>query len=93
MALLDDVKLALRVTGSADDDLLQRLIASATREYLAYTIGEIPEDMTSVDVPEDAINGIVLMVKADYDADPLKRNDYRQAAMSLWTPYRSDWGV
>lgn len=104
MAALDDVKAALRVTHSLDDALLTRLISSATREYFAFVdpdqlpVGpEIESSSDSPDgeafVPEDAFNGIVLMVQADYDASPLDRERIRQAAERLWMPYRKGLGL
>lgn len=104
MAALDDVKKALRVTHSLDDDLLTRLISSATREYFAFAdpdqLPVDPEIESSSDspdgeafVPEDAFNGIVLMVQADYDGDPLQREALRKAAEALWQPYRRHMGV
>jgi len=104
MAAIDDVKLALRVTHNDDDDLLERLISSATREYFAFVqptqLPVSPEEESSSDspdgtawVPEDAFNGVVLMVQADYDGDPEKRETYRRAAQALWQPYRTCMGV
>lgn len=104
MAVLDDVKKALRVTHEEDDDFLTRLINSATREYFAYVNpDELPTDPAiesssetpdaEAFVPEDAFNGIVLMVQADYDGDPLQREVLRRAAETLWTPYRQHMGM
>lgn len=87
MALIDDVKKTLRVTQTSDDDLLNRLCDSATMEYLRFIGAEIPTDMTTVTVEEDALNGIILMVQADYDGDPLMREKLRSAAEALWMPY------
>lgn len=93
MAMIDDVKAALKIDGTDSDNELNRLIASATREYLAFVLGTVPSDASSVDIPEDAINGIILMVKADYDADATERKKYRDAAETLWMPYRENLGV
>jgi hypothetical protein len=104
MAALDDVKSALRVTHSDDDALLTRLISSATREYFAFADpAQLPVDPnveSSSDspdgdgfVPEDAFNGIVLMVQADYDGAPEDRMKARAAAEALWMPYRRCMGV
>lgn len=94
MALIDDVKLALRIDGNDMDAEIERLIQGATREYLQYTTGSIDAGTTSVEVPDDAVNGIILMVRADYDADPIKRDQYRKAAETLWHPYKTyDWTV
>lgn len=92
MSALDDVKAALRITDAGSDALLQRLIDSALREYLQFT-GTLDDTATTATVPEDAFNGIVLMVQADYDGDPEKRDRYRRAAETLWQPYRTDMGV
>ena len=107
---LAEVKLALRITHSDDDELLQRLLQSATRECLrflnstelptaaadtsidyGFITGVITAD--TVDILPDIFNGIVLMVQADYEGDPTKRDIYRRSAESLWTPYRSEMGV
>jgi len=94
---LAEVKLALRITHSDDDDLLQRLLQSATRECLRFLNStELPVDDSTadtVDILPDIFNGIVLMVQADYEGDPTKRDIYRRSAESLWTPYRSEMGV
>jgi hypothetical protein len=87
MAVLDDIKETLRVTHNEDDALLSRLIASATMEYTRFIGAEITSDMGSITVEEDAFNGIVLMIQADYDGDPLMRDKLRAAAESLWMPY------
>ena len=87
--LIDDVKLALRVTHSNDDTLLQRLIDAATMECIAYCNITIPDGETTVSLTENIINGIVLMVQADYDGDPFKRNDYLAAAYRLWDAVRT----
>lgn len=103
MTALTDVKEALRITHDSDDNLLLRLISSATREYFAFVnpaelpgdpaiVVEDPPDDTGF-VPEDAFNGVVLIVQADYDGDPEKRMTYRKAAESLWMPYRTNMGV
>lgn len=90
MALLDDVKAHLRITDNASDALLNRLIASATKEYLNFT-GRAAT--ATVDVEEDAITGLILAVQADYDGDPVQRRAYLAAAHALWQPYRIDMGV
>jgi hypothetical protein len=33
------------------------------------------------------VNGIILMVQADYDGDIREREKYRAAAEALWMPY------
>ena len=93
MALLDDVKQAMRVIHSADDALLTRLINSASLEYIQFCNLEIDSDATVEPITEDAFQGLVLMVQADYSADPEKRASYRKAAETLWTPHRIGMGV
>jgi uncharacterized phage protein (predicted DNA packaging) len=83
---LEQVKQTLRQTHDEDDDLLQRLIDSAESECLRYLATEelpIVDDLLAPDVA----NGIILMVQADYDGDPLNREKLREAAQSLWNPY------
>ena len=90
MALIDDVKLHLRISGTDSDALLTRLINSAVREFINFT------GITAVSVvttEEDAVNGIILAVQADYDGDPAKRAIYIDAARALWMPYRISMGV
>jgi hypothetical protein len=93
MALIDDVKAAMRVIHSADDALLTRLINSASLEYIQFCNIEVDSDDTTAPIGEDAFQGLVLMVQADYSADPEKRATYRKAAETLWTPYRIGWGI
>ena len=91
MAALDDVKAALRVSGTDHDALLTRLITSSLAEFNNYSGGT---PISSADVlPADAFNGLVLMIRADLDADPTERMQYLEAARNLWHPYRSDMGV
>lgn len=49
----------------------------------------ISEEVPSSDDPvaPDVINGIILMVQADYDGNPLDREKLRMAAEALWMPY------
>lgn len=91
MALLDDVKAHLRITDNDSDVLLNRLIASATREYISFTGVDATE--STVPAEEDAVTGIILMVQAGYEGQPQDRNAYRDAAIRLWTPYRVNMGV
>jgi hypothetical protein len=104
---LTQVKQALRQTHNDDDDLLERLIASAESECLRY-LGRTELPTLPVEYPEqssdgslideevpssgdpvapDVVNGIILMVQADYDGDPLNRDKLREAAQNLWNPY------
>lgn len=97
MSYLDDVKKTLRVIHNDDDDLLNRLIDSATREFLKFINSAIPPDLDSLevlgDISADAYQGIILVVQADYDGDPDKRDIYRRAAEGLWMPYRLELGI
>ncbi len=90
MPLLDDVKAHLRIpAGDTDSDvLLSRLIASAEAECRRF-IGLAAD--AEIDQP-DAITGVFLMVQADYDGDPEKRNIYRAAAIALWRDHRENAG-
>ena len=90
MALLDDVKLHLRISGTDSDALLTRLINSAVREFINFT-GITASSVVTTE--EDAVNGIILAVQADYDGDPAKRGVYMAAAHALWMPYRVNMGV
>lgn len=88
MALdLTAIKHALRVTDDADDALLERLFASAVAEFLQFT------ELDTVPDAPDAENGIVLMIQADYDGDPERRTNFREAAHQLWLPHRQAMGV
>lgn len=113
---LQEVKDQLRVTHSADDSLLQRLLNSATQECLRFlnrtelptepydypvdldgdsSSEEITEQVPSSEDPvaADIVNGILVMVQADYDGDFSMRQEARAAAEALWQPYRIGMGV
>ena len=91
MTTLSDCKAFLRLTHDDDDALLTRLIGSATREALAWMdddrLPDVPGPAVEMDIPEDVLQGIFLLVQADYDGDPVKRDAYRKAATSLLRPY------
>lgn len=87
MINLAAVKAHLRVVHSDDDALLTRLLASAQAECLKFT------NETTMPVGDDIDTGVILMVQADYDGDPAKRNAFRDAALNLWMPYRVNLGV
>ncbi len=97
MSYLADVKKYLRVTHNQDDDLLNRLIESSTKECLRFLNVEVPPDMDAIEalsnISNDTFQGVVLMVQADYDGDPEKRERYLRAAQSLWQPYRQNIGA
>lgn len=86
---LEEVKDALRVSGNQDDDLLERLLASAVSECLRFT-GLEELDSNS---EEDLWQGVMVIIQGDYDADARDRNRYRRAAEVLWMPYRIGLGV
>ena len=91
MTTLSDCKAFLRVTHDEDDALLTRLLGSATREALAWMdderLPDVPGPAVEMDIPEDVLQGIFLLVQADYDGDPAKRESYRKAATALLRPY------
>ena len=91
MTTLSDCKAFLRVTHDDDDALLTRLLGSATREALAWMdddrLPDVPGPAAEMDIPEDVLQGIFLLVQADYDGDPVKRESYRRAACALLRPY------
>lgn len=106
---LEQVKADLRVIHDADDILLQELIDAAeqeccrflNRQYLPTLPLEYPGESSSEEIPShadpiapDVARGVILIVRADYsETDPLKRAQWRQAAESLWMPYRTGLGV
>lgn len=89
MLTLEDVKAAISVTHDDDNALILRLIDSAARECAKHVYGTVP-DYTAVNAVADPLtvpelaNGIVLMVRADYEADPADREKYLAAARGLW---------
>ena len=91
MTTLSDCKAFLRVTHDDDDALLTRLLGSATREALAWMdddrLPDVPGPAVEMDIPEDVLQGIFLLVQADYDGNPEKRDAFRKAATSLLRPY------
>ena len=91
MTTLSDCKAFLRVTHDDDDALLTRLLGSATREALAWMdddrLPDVPGPAVETDIPEDVLQGIFLLVQADYDGNPEKRDAFRKAATSLLRPY------
>lgn len=91
MAALDDVKAALRVSGTDHDALLTRLIAAGLAAYNNYVGGN---PLSTVDaMPDDAFVGLVAFVRGNFDADPSEFDEYRAAAEREWFPYRTDMGV
>lgn len=90
---LADVKQALRVAHDHDDDLLIRLIGSAIGECVDFLDSAELAGEPALTLPEQVFQGIVLMVQADYEGDPLKRNEARKVAEALWMPYREGFGL
>lgn len=106
---LEQIKADLRIIHDADDLLLQELLDSAEQECcrflnrsylptlpLEYPCEDAPEIVPTEENPPspDVVRGVILMVRADYsETDPLKRAQWRQAAESLWMPYRTGLGV
>ena len=95
MSLLSDVKDALRITQDSDDKLLKRLIDSACYECVSFLNIDDGGDAQSVVIglPASVFNGVVLMVQADYDADPTTREACRNSALNLWQPFRVNLGA
>ena len=95
MALIDDVKASLRVTHDEDDAEITRLIGSAVREVLRvldsaeYPVPAPGDPAADVTVPEEVVQAVVILTKADYDADPKDRAAYRKAAIDMVTTYRN----
>jgi hypothetical protein len=130
---LEQTRKALRMTHTADDEELQRLLDAATQECLRFLnrsqLPTLPHDMPRYPLPRagdvlypgwpgtywdgssssssesedtpssedpvapDVAEGIILLVKAGYEGDLLKRGIYRAAAEALWQPYRIGMGV
>ena len=86
---LEEVKATISVTHNDDDALILRLMESAARECALTIYGTVP-DYTAVDAVDDPLtvpelaNGIVLMVRADSEADPIDSEKYLSAAKSCW---------
>lgn len=93
MAVLDDVKKFLRVIGTADDDLITRLIESAAMEYARFTNTTVGSSTMDVELEQDAYTGVMFMVQAFYEGQPEKVPVMRKAAETLWQPYRADMGI
>lgn len=86
MITLEELKMALRVSNNDEDAEIQRKLDAAIAECARYL------NMTLLPTPQDVVTGIVLMVQADYEGDPLRRDEYRANAQSLWNPYRANVG-
>lgn len=110
MSVIDiqDVKQALRVIHSADDELIQRLTDSAEDEAMRFCgrtqLPTLPVDRpcatSSEDIPssEDPVapsvfTAVVALVKADYEASPAEAEQLRKLAEVKLMPYRIGLGV
>ena len=90
MLTLDEVKHHLRIDDDDADPELSRLIDVAQAECMRYT--GLTADSEVLDLP-DVKNGMMLMIQADYDGDPLKRNQARECAVALWSGHCVQFGV
>lgn len=96
MISLEQLKLALKLDDDSDDEELQRKLISAIYECSAYINTPYLDNqvvLNSVFDRPDVIQGIVLMVQADFDIDPTKRDIIRMAAERLWAPHRQNIGI
>lgn len=85
---LQAVKQSLRQTQSEDDELLQRLLDAAETECARFLgVDTARYYLTGPGVSQDVVNGVILIVQADYDGEALDRDRYRAAAEALWMPY------
>ena len=91
----DDDDLLERLIESAEQECL-RFLGRTELPTLPVEYPEVSSDGSLIDeevassedpVAADVVNGIILMVQADYDGDPLMRDKLRQAAEALWMPY------
>ena len=91
----DDDDLLTRLIASAEQECL-RFLGRTELPTLPVEYPEISSDGSLIDeevpssgdpVAADVVNGIILMVQADYDGDPLLRDKLRSAAEALWMPY------
>lgn len=91
----DDDAYLQRLIESAEQECL-RFLGRTELPTLPVEYPEVASDgaLVSEETPSstdpvapDVINGIILMVQADYDGDPLMRDRLKAAAESLWMPY------
>lgn len=85
MALIDDVKVALRVTSGAFDSEIQGLVAAAKRDL--NRVG-VPEALCSEDDPDPLVRmAVILFAKSrfGFDNDEADRfeKSYRQTVIDL----------
>ncbi len=90
-----DDDLLLRLIASAEQEAL-RYLGRTQLPTLPVEYPEVSSDGSLIDeeipssgdpVAQDVVNGIILMVQADYDGDPMNRDKLREAAQNLWNPY------
>lgn len=91
----DDDNLLTRLIASAEQECL-RFLGRSELPTLPFEYPEVSSDGSLIDeevpstgdpVAADVIQGIILMVQADYDGDPLMRDKLSTAAQALWMPY------
>ena len=91
----DDDNFLNRLIESAEQECL-RFLGRTELPTLPVEYPEISSDGSLIDeeipssgdpVPADVVNGIILMVQADYDGDSLMRDKLSTAAQALWMPY------
>lgn len=90
-----DDNLLTRLIASAEEECLRFLGRTELPTLpVEYPVVSSDGSLVSEEVPSsgdpvvaDVVNGIILMVQADYDGDPLMRDKLRQAAEALWMPY------
>jgi hypothetical protein len=96
MSYLSEVKNALKITHNEDDKDLNRKIESAAYECITFLNISLESDQDALDIidnlPPQVFTGLILIVQADYDGEPEKRDIYRNAALNLWQPYRLEIG-
>jgi hypothetical protein len=88
----DDDALLQRLLDSAEDECRRFLGVDDLAPLVQPTV--LSSSSSSSSSSEDVVayapavvNGIILMVQADYDGDIREREQYRTAAESLWMPY------
>lgn len=87
MLTLEQIKKLIRVSSDEDDELLTLRLNMAKAECTRYL-----NESICPDIPE-VWSAITLLIQADYEGDPLRREDYRCCAEQLMNPYRKTIGV
>jgi hypothetical protein len=99
---LQAVKEYLRVTHDADDALLTALLAGAEEQAMRFLGTDTLEVRSSLGssssteyaVPPDVVTAVLLMVRADYEADrPEHAAAWRDVAYERLYAYREGLGV